>query len=90
MLLDSKTSLCIYLSATYLLLGTIQVLLIHLRAQVSRVAVVLHQLVNMANRLVENVSRVRFGLNVFLRDLIRFGVDIDRTIGIWWTSENLV
>ena len=82
MLLDSKTSLCIYLSATYLLLGTIQVLLIHLRAQVSRVAVVLHQLVNVTDRLVENVSRVRFGLNVFLRDLVRFGVDIDRTIGI--------
>lgn len=65
-----------------LLLGRLLVVLVHVRSKVTRIAVILHELIDMAGGLVEDVTIVLVLGHVLLRGFIGFRVDIDGTVGV--------
>lgn len=78
----------LHMDCPHLLLRAIQVLLIHVWPQVSRIGIIFHQLIHMTRGLVEDPPVVRAVGHVILGYIVRLRVYVDRTVGIWTAGQH--
>ena len=67
---------------THLLLGSVQILLVLIRSEVSRIRIILHQLIDMSSSLIKDISTFRIGSHVCSADVVRLGVNVYGAVGI--------